>query len=237
MLRCCLVAVGLVVAALPVQAGWPEGIPGAEVGRIVRGAMASAGVADRGRFADPVRAFPPCAGTPEVRPLAGDWATAEVRCTGPVWRRALRTGAEPAAVFVGRGPEAASGPLVVTLVRSLAKGAMIGAGDVALQPMSARGAQEIFTDAADVIGRRARVALGEGQPVLLRQLEPAWLVETGNPLALTAHAGGVRVTMAGEALGDGQMGDVIDVRNLSSGREVRAVVTGPNIVTVQTNMR
>ena len=41
----------------------------------------------------------------------------------------------------------------------------------------------------------------------------------------------------GKALDDGAMGDVIRVTNLSSGREVKALVTGHNTVMAQTNMR
>lgn len=203
---------------------------------MVRAAMEAAGV-EAGAFADPVRAYPACADDPVVSPRGGDWATAELRCAAPAWVRALRTGADPAAKVARKGDMPATGPEVVTLLRSLARGAMITQADVALRPMSERGAEDIFTDPSAVIGRRARVSLGEGQPVLLRQLEPAWLVEAGNPLVVSAEAGGLVVSVPGEALEDGQMGDVIRVRNLSSQREVKAVVTGTNIVTVQTNMR
>lgn len=234
MLRLALV---LALAGSPALAGWPEGVPGAEVGRMVRAAMAGAGVADAPAFADPVRAYPACATDPVVSPRGGDWATAEVRCASPAWVRAIRTGARPEGVVASDGAEVASGPQVVTLVRSVAKGAVIGAGDVALRPMGARAVDGIFTDPAAVVGRRARAHLGEGQAVLVRQLEPDWLVETGNPLSLTAEAGGLAVSAPAEALEDGQLGDVIRVVNLSSRREVKALVTGRNIVIAQTNMR
>ncbi|WP_338401960.1 flagellar basal body P-ring formation chaperone FlgA [Paragemmobacter straminiformis] len=227
----------LVLTALPAGAGgWPEGIPGAEVGRMVREAMVAAGQAVPG-FADPVRRFPPCAAAPAVSPRAGSWATADLRCAAPVWLRSVRTGAQPAARAKPDAPEAALGPKVVTLTHSLARGAMIGAGDIGLAPMPERAVDGIFTDPAMVIGRRAKVGLGEGQPVLARQLEPVWLVEKGNPLSLTASAGGLSVSAPAEALENGALGDVIRVMNLSSRREVKALVTGPNIVTAQTNMR
>lgn len=222
--------------ALPVRAGWPEGVPGTEVGRLVREAMAAAG-AEAPEFADPVRAYPACTADPAVTQRGGSWATAELRCAAPAWVRALRTGAEPAARIVAEDAVAEAGPEVVTLARSLARGAMISAGDLVVRPMSGRGAEGIFTDPAAVIGRRARVSLGEGQPVLLRQLEPAWLVEAGNPVSLAATAGGLTVSAPAEALEDGAMGDVIRVLNLSSQREVRAIVTGANIVNAQTNTR
>lgn len=234
----------LLLAASPVWAGWPDGVPGAEVGRMVRDAMAAAGVGT-GEFADPVRGFPACDGDVAVSPRVGGWATAEVRCASPVWVRAIRTGAGNSGADFGAefgttrqgGGGGGGEPDVVTLVRSVAKGAVIGVGDVALRPMGARGVDGIFTDPAAVIGRRARAHLGEGQAVLVRQLEPDWLVEAGAPLVLTAVAGGLAVSAPAEALEDGVLGDVIRVINLSSRREVKALVTGRNIVTAQTNMR
>lgn len=226
----------LLMAATPALGmDYPAGVPGAEVGRLVRDAMAAAGEAVPD-FANPVRAFPPCAGVPEVLPRQGSWATAEVRCAAPVWSRAVRTGAAvPAPLVKAETPE--EGPMVVTLARSVEKGAVLGLDDLTLAPAGARTPDGIFTDPADVVGRRTRATLGEGKPVLLRQLEPVWLVARGNPVVLMAAAGGLAVSAPAEALEDGGMGDVIRVTNLSSGREVKAVVTGRNTVAAQTNMR
>lgn len=226
----------LVLAASPALAmEYSGGIPGAEVGRLVRAAMEAAGerVTD---FPDPARGFPPCAGVPEVLPRQGSWATAEVRCAAPVWSRAVRTGAAaPAPLARPDLPD--EGPMVVTLGRSVAKGAVLMAEDLVLAPAGERTPDGIFTDPEAVVGRRTRVALGEGKPVLLRQLEPVWMVARGNPVVLMAAAGGLAVSAPAEALDDGAMGDVIRVTNLSSGREVKALVTGHNTVMAQTNMR
>lgn len=227
----------LLMAATPAVAmDYAGGVPGAEVGRLVRAAMEAAGetVPD---FADPLRAFPPCEGVPEVVPRQGSWATAEVRCAAPVWSRAVRTGAgAPVPATVAAAP-ADQGPMVVTLARSVARDMVLTAEDLTLAPAGARTPDGIFTDPAHVIGRRTRAALGEGKPVLLRQLEPVWLVARGNPVVLVAEGGGLAVSTPAEALDDGAMGDVIRVTNLSSGRELKAVVTGKNTVTAQTNMR
>ncbi len=229
----------LVLLVLPgpcFGAGWPDGISGAEAGRLVRAAMAASGQ-PAPEFSDPVRGYPACEADPVIGPRAGSWATAELRCASPVWVRSLRTGADPAASIARDTEDAAKGPMLVTLLKSVAKGAVIAADDVGLRPAPTRGVAGGFTDADMVVGRRARVMLGEGQPVLVRQLEPVWLVEKGNPLSLVVTAGGLQVSAPAEALEDGQLGDVVRVRNLSSQREIKAVVTGANIVTAQTNMR
>jgi flagella basal body P-ring formation protein FlgA len=147
----------------------------------------------------------------------------------------LRTGAAPARLTSAEVDAAA--PMVVTLARSVAKGVVLTTEDVTLAPAGARIPDGIFTDPDDVIGRRTRAAIGEGRAVLLRQLEPDWMVAKGNPVVLVASAGGLSVSAPAEALEDGGMGDVIRVLNLSSQREVKVVVTGQNSVMAQTNMR
>lgn len=230
-------ALAFVLLAAPAMAAdYAGGVPGAEVGRLVRAAMAAAGEAVPD-FPDPARAFPACDGVPVVVPRQGSWSTAEVRCDGPVWSRAVRTGAVSPSALPVAVEAAAAGPAVVTLLRSVPKGAVLTAEDLVLAPAGARAPDGIFTRLGDVVGRRTRAALGEGKPVLLRQLEPVWLVGKGNPLVLVAEAGGLAVSAPAEALEDGAMGDVIRVTNLSSGRIVKAVVTGPGTVTAQTNMR
>lgn len=228
-------ALVFLLATPALAADYPAGVPGEEVGRLIRAAMQAAGEAVPD-FPDPARAFPPCDTVPDVGPRQGRWATAEVRCAAPVWSRAVRTGAG-APVVVAAAEPADAGPMVVVLARSVAKGAVLVADDLTLAPAGARAPDGVFTDPAEVVGRRTRAALGDGKPVLLRQLELVWLVAKGNPVVLVAQAGGLAVSAPAEALEDGGMGDVIRVTNLSSGRAVKAVVTGANTVTAQTNMR
>lgn len=228
------ILLGLVLASPVAAMDYAGGVSGAEVGRLVRDAMAAAGEAVPD-FADPARAFPACAEVPVVMPRQGSWATAEVSCAAPVWSRAVRTGAAPSASVTREADTAER--MVVTLARSVARGVVLTAEDVSLAPAGARIPDGIFTNPDEVIGRRTRAAIGEGRAVLLRQLEPVWMVAKGNPVVLVASAGGLSVSAPAEALEDGGMGDVIRVLNLSSQREVKVVVTGKNSVMAQTNMR
>ncbi|MEZ5753721.1 MAG: flagellar basal body P-ring formation chaperone FlgA [Paracoccaceae bacterium] len=234
-MRGILLGMGLMLATPVAAMDYAGGVPGDEVGRLVRAAMAEAGEAVPD-FADPPRAYPPCAGNVSVRARQGSWSTAEISCDAPVWSRALRTGAMAPARGVSQD-STASGRMVVTLARSLPRGTVLTADDIVLAPADARQPDEIFTDPSQVIGRRIKAALGEGKPLLLRQLEPVWLVAKGSHVLLAARAGGLSVSAPAEALEDGGMGDVIRVLNLSSQREVKVMVTGQNSVTAQTNMR
>ncbi len=214
----------LLLRAAPAAA---QGLSGAETAALVAAAMARAGVP--GAPPVPVRALPPCSHTPHVEALNGSWSTAELRCDAPAWKRALRTSA-PASP-APRAPDAAdAADAGVALIRPLARGSVIAAEDLASGPESARWH-------ADLIGRRLKVALAPGQPVLPRHLEPDWLVTRGGPVALRVAAGPIEVLAPAEALEDGALGDLVEVRNLSSGATLRATVTARNLAEVRPNMR
>ncbi|MEY4983924.1 MAG: flagella basal body P-ring formation protein FlgA [Pseudomonadota bacterium] len=215
-------------------AGYPDGLPGAEVARLVSRALEAAGLT--ATVAAPLRAFPACGSVPDVTARNGDWRTAEITCPAPRWSRALRTGAQAATA----APDALAAPaapqMAVTLARSLPRGAVVAAGDLTLAPVAGLGPDDIFTDPAEVAGRRLKSAVGAGRPLLLRHVEPRWLVQPGAPLLLEARAGGLSVTAPAEAREAGLLGDVVRVVNLSSGREVKATVTGPNRVSAGANI-
>jgi flagella basal body P-ring formation protein FlgA len=229
------VAVILMLSTKAALAGYPDGVPGAEVGRLVRAALDSAGVVVE--VTDPIRPYPPCDAVPVVTAQGGTWGNAEITCAAPRWQRVLRTGLGPVPRITLTRDEPAERPLALILRRSLAKGAPIGADDLELAPIAGLSPDQIFTDPADVVGRSLRQSLGAGRTVLARHLEPRWMVTPGAPLVLVAQSGGLSVSAPAEARDAGGEGDIVRVVNLSSGREVKAVVTGPNTVTAQTNMR
>lgn len=225
-------AILLAALAQPLYAaGFPEGVPGAEIGRIVRAALSGAG--HDANVSDPLRPYPACDTVPTAAPRAGSWATVEVTCAAPRWSRALRTG-----IRTDAAPDTPDAAVrTVVLARSLPKGAVVTEADLTLAEAAGVAPDQTFRSAQDVVGRRLKAALGAGRPVLQRHLEPRWLVETGKPLVLVASAGGLAVSTPAEAVESGALGDVVRVLNLSSGREVKAIVTGPNRVAAQTNIR
>lgn len=230
---CCALALGAGSAAASDPAA---GITGTQAGALVAAALA-----DRGLAGEPTisaaRRYPPCAHVPQIVPRGGGWSTVDMRCTAPVpWQRALRTGIAPqpvAATPVAMTPE---GPLMATLTESLAAGAVIDAAHVALDPAPAGTGSGGFGRPEDVIGRRLKVGLGDGQVVLARHLEQDWLVASGTPVAIAFEGGMFQVLAPGEAVENGQRGDLIDVRNRATGRIVRGYVVDRNKVVVQAKL-
>ena len=237
-------ALVLALLAAPVFAqDYTDGIDGDEAADLVAAAMAQAGV-DAPRPNAPIRPFPACDVTPTVSPMHGNWSTAEIRCDGAeLWIRALRTRATNAAPQPLRQVEpepvkqpAATGPMAVALARTMERGTMVTAADIIMMPRGTYGASDVFLDANEVIGRRLKVRMGAEQILQVRHLEPAWIIREGTPIALQVSVGAMSVTAPGEALENGRLGDVISLKNLSSGQVVKGIVSGANTVQLRPNM-
>lgn len=228
---------GLACAA-PALSGtdYTAGISGAEVQRLVVQALTDAGQSAEGIEA-PLRAYPACEVAPAITAHLGDWSTVDLTCPAPQWVRAFRIKAAKAGAWTAtdKAQTAEMRPAVV-LTRSLSKGTTLQAADLVLADVPALGADTVFSDPAQLVGRVLTVHLGEGQRLQPRHLAPDYLVRKDGPVAITAGQGGFAVGMAGVALEDGEIGAVVLVRNLSSNRELRAIVAGPQIVTVATNI-
>lgn len=225
-----ILVAALVAWLVPVHAGatedpaYPSGLDGTEISRLVEDAAYAAGKSAAPLVAS-ARRFPPCDHEPEVRPREGDWATVELICTAPrPWERAVRTGMPTAPVARAPEPVQRTGTPVATLRQSLSKGTVITAAHFTLEPTIEDMVRGAFVDPEILIGRRLKTNLTRGQIVLARHLEPNWLVEAGQPVAIGFMGAGMNVSMPGKALQPGQLGELIAVQNLSSGREIKGIV-------------
>jgi flagella basal body P-ring formation protein FlgA len=101
---------------------------------------------------------------------------------------------------------ASSGVVVAALRRSLRKGAVLTEDDVMMIPAPQKASTGLFTNASDVIGRTLTQTLGEGR------------------------------ALPGRAVGNGQLGDIIEVENVSSGEIIQGVVEGSEKIRPIANM-
>lgn len=110
----------------------------------------------------------------------------------------------------------------VVVTRSMGKGEVITSGDIDVQLKEATfvtGAH--FNSVEQVIGAKTTRFISSQ-----RRMSPkdVCIVCKGDYVTLTASSGSLAVNVLAEALGDGLIGDTIQVRNRSSSRIVRAKV-------------
>lgn len=129
--------------------------------------------------------------------------------------------------FVVRGELSAQ---VAVATAQIKAGRPIAAAEIALERRAVTSPEAVSSSLDAVVGLASRRALRAGQVVDRRTLAEPILVQRGAAVAIVARNGPVQVTTAGEALAPGRAGDIVEVRNIASGRVIRARVTASNVV-------
>lgn len=90
----------------------------------------------------------------------------------------------------------------------------------------------VLTDPAEAVGHQARVALAAGKPLTVQGLANAVLVKRGDQVRVLVEKGGMRLSIAGEAMDTGGAGERVRVVNASSKRELVGRVVDHGTVSV-----
>jgi flagella basal body P-ring formation protein FlgA len=83
------------------------------------------------------------------------------------------------------------------------------------------------------VGQFARTNLRAGALAHRSSLQPPKLVTRGQRVTIIYQSGALRVTAQGESVIDGVEGQWVPVKNLSSGKSVKARVVAPGLVQVR----
>ena len=128
----------------------------------------------------------------------------------------------PAAARAGTTAE------VLTYARSLSAGDVIQPEDVSWTTVQSHlvpsGAPQ---DADQVIGLSAKRALRAGSAVAARDLASPQVIARNDMVEVAFISGGVRLPVTGKATRSAAIGEPVPVLNLTSGRTIDAVATGP----------
>ena len=117
--------------------------------------------------------------------------------------------------------------------RALSRGTIIGEADLdRLRIAVDRLQDDNLIDARDLIGSEVRRRLRAGRPIRRRDLGPVRMVRRGQPVHMLYQRPGLRLQTTGKALDHGALGQMVRVQNLDSRRQLTAVVSGPDLVTL-----
>ncbi|MGD8234264.1 flagellar basal body P-ring formation chaperone FlgA [Vibrio sp. TRT 1302] len=122
---------------------------------------------------------------------------------------------------------------VVVAKTAINRDESITSSQLALEQRTLNREQDFYTQLDQVNSKIATRRIRSGQIVDGRKLQSPALVEKGNQVVITATKDGFSASTKGVALEQGAYGQQIDVRNSSSGKEIKAVVTGINQVETQ----
>ena len=120
---------------------------------------------------------------------------------------------------------------VIVADSALDRGQVITADRIAIRKFnisSTRG--DYLTKPEDVIGMTVKRRVRDRQPIMLSQLDSPTLVDRGQRVMMVASQNGVEARTMGEAMKKGRKGEMIKVKNESSGRVVSAIVADIGVV-------
>ncbi|WP_051002166.1 flagellar basal body P-ring formation chaperone FlgA [Pseudogulbenkiania sp. NH8B] len=172
---------------------------------------------------------------PRLTPIPPREAAALPACRQPLEVEAFDTASLSRLRFAVRCPEPQGWSTVYTVraelearqlvaTRDLDAGKVLGADDVEWAQRPVYELEEGLHSPAEAVGLSSRSALRRGQPLRRKLLEAAVLVRRGEAVEIVASKEGIVVTAPGESLESGRRNDVIRVRNVGSGKILRARV-------------
>ena len=120
-----------------------------------------------------------------------------------------------------------------TLHRDMNPGDTITRADLREDRVGSKKVQrDVIKDPQVAIGSKLKRSLKAGSPVRRRDLSIPKLIKRGAIVSLVFHKAGISLSAEGEALGDGQRGDIVRVKNLKSKKIVTGRVIGVNKIDV-----
>ena len=120
----------------------------------------------------------------------------------------------------------------VKLKRSLEKNDIIKIEDLDLIITSKPSEKSFFNNKEDLVGRKLKKNLKVDQLLHPRHLYERFEVNVGDFLSIVSQMGNASVAVAGEAEDSGNLGDIIKVKNLRSGKVIKGYVNKNKIIRV-----
>jgi flagella basal body P-ring formation protein FlgA len=122
---------------------------------------------------------------------------------------------------------------VAVAAGDLRRGAVIDAQDIRIAELDLNNLRSPCFDMDELVGKRLKRGLRAGEAFERASVVFPPLVKRGEPVTITASKGALTVTARGLAQQDGQEGDMIRVRNISSNKDILCRITGSESVAVE----
>jgi len=122
---------------------------------------------------------------------------------------------------------------VPILLNQVERGSLLTESDIKMEKRDiTRIRRGHFNSTKQVIGKVAKRNLRPGDVLHAAMIKTPQQVKRGNKVTIVATTGNISVRMTGKALGNGTIGQRVQVINTRSDREIEGIVVGPSLVKV-----
>ena len=104
--------------------------------------------------------------------------------------------------------------------------------DLKLKYLSNLGSSNSFSNLNDVIGRKLKTTVKQGQILRERHLEKDWLISEGQKVKIEHKNKNLIIIVDGIALESGMKGDYLKVKNENSGKTIKGWVKNNKKITI-----
>ena len=113
---------------------------------------------------------------------------------------------------------------IIKLKKSLEKNDIIELDDIETVLVAKKHQPSFFSNKKELVGRKLKTNLKMGQTLHPRHLFESFDINNGDIISIVSNRGNVSVTVSGEAQDYGNLGDLIKVKNLKSGKVIKGYV-------------
>ena len=122
--------------------------------------------------------------------------------------------------------------ILVKINKSLEKNSVLEFEDLEIIKSSKISQKSFFNNKEDLVGRKLKKNLKMGQLLHPRHLYEKFEIKSGDFLSIVSNIGNASVTVSGEAKDSGNLGDLIKVKNLRSGKIIKGYIKKNKIIKV-----
>ena len=113
---------------------------------------------------------------------------------------------------------------IIKLKKSLEKNDIIKLNDIETVLVEKKHQSSFFSTKKELVGRKLKKNLKMGQILHPRHLYESFDINNGDIISIVSNLGNVSVTVSGEAQDSGNLGDLIKVKNLKSGKIIKGYI-------------
>ena len=121
---------------------------------------------------------------------------------------------------------------LIKVNKNLKKNQIITENDIYMIKTNKKGASNYFSYKKEVIGRKIKVSLREGQILRNRHIEKNWTIQEGQKIIIENNKSKIHILIEGIALKSAMKGDYVEVLNKSTGKPVNAWVKNNKKVSI-----
>ena len=178
--------------------------------------------------------IPTCHGEIQIKKKYKNYKTLEINCLGKqAWKYNLRTNISSQYEHKNKKKVIKKKKVgVLVSIKSLNKGHLVLKQDLKLKYLSNLGSSNSFSNLNDVIGRKLKTTIKQGQILRERHLEKDWLISEGQKVKIEHKNKNLIIIVDGIALESGIKGDYLKVKNENSGKTIKGWVKNNKKITI-----